>query len=127
MSCPCCSGQDYEMCCAPFHQGELPKTALELMRSRYSAYKLNLPDYIMATTHPLSPHYRADKEAWRREISAFSTSCSFDKLEVIDTQEREVTFIAHLREGSRDVSFKERSLFEKVKGRWLYLNGQHFL
>ncbi len=50
--CPCDSGKSYALCCHPLHQGELAKSALALMRSRYSAYVLGLAPYIMQTWHP---------------------------------------------------------------------------
>lgn len=130
MLCPCCSGLKYEACCAPFHQGELPKRALELMRSRYSAYQLNKPDYIVATTHLGNKDYASDVEAWKKSISAFSKSCSFNRLDILDFHEEGnrafVTFTAHIKEGKRDLSFTEKSAFEKVDGRWLYLSGEYY-
>jgi len=56
--CPCCSLREYDLCCKPFHEGVLPENALQLMRSRYAAYVLNMPDYIVATTHPASPQFQ---------------------------------------------------------------------
>lgn len=35
-----------------------------------------------------------------------------------------VTFVAHIGHGARDASFKEKSEFAKVGGRWLYLDGE---
>jgi SEC-C motif-containing protein len=116
------------VCCAPFHQGEAPQTALQLMRSRYSAYKLNMPDYIIATTHPDNSQYQKDTDSWKKSISHFSTMCSFDKLDILGFEEEGdrafVTFTAHIRENGRDISFTEKSEFEKAAGRWLYLRGE---
>ena len=54
--CPCDSGQTYVDCCGPWHAGLLQglhaPTPEALMRSRYSAYVLGLPDYLLATWHP---------------------------------------------------------------------------
>ena len=128
VECPCGSGKHYAVCCKPFHQGQLPDTALELMRSRYAAFALNLPDYIISTTHPASPQFFHDTVQWRQKIAKFCTQTAFKKLEVRDFQEKEpfatVTFAAHLEQNNKDVSFTERSYFEKVKGRWLYHRGQ---
>jgi SEC-C motif-containing protein len=94
------------------------------MRSRYSAYALDDPDYIIATTHPRNPAYQEDKAAWRQSITAFSRHTQFKKLEVLSFEEKEdaafVTFIAYLEQQGRDASFQETSRFEKVEGRWLY-------
>lgn len=38
LPCPCCSGFNYGKCCHVFHKGLTPKSALDLMRSRYTAY-----------------------------------------------------------------------------------------
>ncbi|MEZ5479856.1 MAG: YchJ family metal-binding protein, partial [Thiolinea sp.] len=47
MPCPCQSGLSYAECCQPFHEGRAQApTAEALMRSRYSAYALNLPAYL---------------------------------------------------------------------------------
>ena len=128
MKCPCCSGNEYRKCCEIFHDGALPKHALELMRSRYTAYALNIPDYIIATTHPKNPHYSSDHLSWKREISEFSKNFTFHKLEITDSEEKglaaTVTFTAHISQPSCDATFTEKSAFEKVKGKWLYLGAQ---
>ncbi len=41
-ACPCGSKNKYKRCCQIFHKGGIPKTALELMKSRYVAYKFIL-------------------------------------------------------------------------------------
>ncbi len=128
--CPCGSGKSYEECCQPFHQGLLPDTALKLMRSRYAAYALNLPDYIIKTTHPTHSQYCRDLALWRRQISEFSLHTHFKKLEILDFKEVEneatVTFVAHLLQNEQDVTFTEKSWFDKVDGVWLYRSGEVF-
>lgn len=128
MVCPCCSGKVYEECCRRFHEGEKPLHAVELMRSRYSAYALNKPDYIMKTTHPGSPQFGKEAEKWSNAISEFCLHTQFKDLEVIGSQERAsfatVTFFAHLVQNQKDVSFTEKSFFEKIHGQWLYRRGQ---
>lgn len=127
--CPCGSGESYEHCCRRFHRGdELPKDALQLMRSRYSAYVLNLPEYLVKTTHPASPYYMENKFAWKRSMSQRSQESTFKRLEILDFQEKgllaTVTFIAFVSKGDVDATFTEISYFEKFKGQWLYLRGQ---
>jgi len=125
--CPCCSGKTYAECCKRLHEGTLAKDALELMRSRYTAYALNLPDYIIATTHPGSPHYSENKFSWKRSLSKFSSASQFHKLKILDFKERKslatVTFTAYVSEDSHDSTFTEKSTFEKIGSRWLYRNG----
>jgi SEC-C motif-containing protein len=52
MTCPCQSNNHYDQCCGKFHNGEPTQNAEQLMRSRYSAYALELADYVLATWHP---------------------------------------------------------------------------
>ncbi len=126
--CPCGEGRAYAECCGVFHRGALPKSALRLMRSRYAAYALAIPEYIIHTTHPAHPDYDNDQERWIKEISEFCLNTHFHKLEILDHNEEEkfatVTFIARLTQGKRDLSFTEKSRFEKWKGKWLYHSGQ---
>lgn len=125
--CPCNSNKPYIECCKPFHEGKLPHTALELMRSRFAAYVLDMPDYIINTTHPACSQYRDNKLAWRRALTNFSQNSSFNKLEILDSNERgshaTVTFTAYINQNDTDSTFTEKSYFEKVKGKWLYKNG----
>lgn len=56
-TCPCCSGEQYSVCCEPFLQGnQIPVTAEQLMRSRYCAYVQHNADYLVATWHPEKRH-----------------------------------------------------------------------
>lgn len=126
--CPCCSMKKYKDCCQRFHNGsEFPKNALQLMRSRFSAYALNLPDYIIETTHPDNPHYQKNKNAWKRSISQFSKSTFFQNLEILNFNEdanfATVTFTAYILQGGKDATFTEKSYFNKSKDRWLYHSG----
>lgn len=126
--CPCGSGLSYKMCCQRFHNGALADNALTLMRSRYAAYTLNLPSYIIKTTHPASSQYCDDHKEWAQKISHFSKDFVFHRLEVLSFKENEriavVTFVAHLTQNGQDATFTERSYFEKIRGRWLYRSGQ---
>jgi peptide deformylase len=125
--CPCSSGDPYKNCCKPFHLGSLPKTALELMRSRFAAYALELPDYIIETTHRGNPEYTENKFTWKKEILGSIKNAHFQKLDILDFQEKEhiasVTFKAHIKVNAKDSSFTEKSYFEKIKGKWLYHRG----
>ncbi|MEQ3647066.1 YchJ family metal-binding protein [Alteromonas sp.] len=50
MRCYCCSSASFERCCEPFLNGtELPKSAEQLMRSRFSAYATNQYEYVLNT------------------------------------------------------------------------------
>lgn len=125
--CPCFSGETYEKCCKPLHTGKKAENALQVMRSRFSAYALCMPDYIIKTTHPASPEYLEDRAKWKRAISSFSQGTKFEGLDLIDFQENGnsamVIFIAKISQKKRDESFTEKSFFEKIHGRWTYRIG----
>lgn len=126
--CPCGSLKKYKKCCRLFHFGETPLTALELMKSRYSAYVANNQDYIISTTHRDNAEYTTDIQGWKDSINNFSKYSDFRKLEIfdfIDGQEVSyVTFKATIFQGAIDSSFVEKSKFLKVDGRWLYHSGE---
>lgn len=127
--CPCGSGNAYQECCEGFHQGMLPQSALQVMRSRYSAYALNNPDYIIKTTSPASPHYNENLFVWKQSITQFSEQTIFQRLEIIDAKENgdlaTVTFTVFLTQAGKEAAFTERSYFERRKGIWLYLRGRN--
>ena len=95
------------------------------MRSRYTAYGIGRVTYIMETTHPESPHRRPDNGRWQLELEAFCRLTDFQKLEVMSTktegEQGWVTFHATLQQAKQDASFTEKSLFERLNGRWFYL------
>lgn len=50
--CPC-GGGSYGNCCGPALDGGVPPvTAVALMRSRYTAFALQRPGYLLETWHP---------------------------------------------------------------------------
>jgi SEC-C motif domain protein len=122
MKCPCHSHQPYEACCKRYHDGALAENALILMRSRYSAYALQLVDYIIRTT--AGHANRPDIRRWKKEIETFSQTTDFIGLEIIDFTEKSdrasVTFRAILKQNQRDTSFSETSLFVKKNNQWYY-------
>jgi len=125
--CPCHRGGKYKKCCGQWHRGRKAPTPTALMRSRFSAYALGLVDYVLATTHPDGPH--DGRYGQREQVEAFCRNTDFDGLEILDASEvegdrGEVAFHATLRQGGRDASFGERSVFFRVDGRWLYHSGE---
>ncbi|MEI6242335.1 MAG: YchJ family metal-binding protein [Chlamydiota bacterium] len=125
--CFCHSGKPYENCCKAFHEGKTPSTALELMRSRYAAYALGKVEYILETTHSNHVDSKKDITERKEEIKIFCQFTQFVGLEILSFEEGEyissVTFRASLLQKGKDVSFTEKSFFEKVQGRWLYVRG----
>jgi SEC-C motif-containing protein len=126
--CPCGSQKKFKKCCRVFHYGENPGNALELMKSRYSAYAANDSDYIIKTTHRDNKDYTSDEQKWKESIHDFVDHTEFKGLEILNFEEGEdtayVTFKASLFQGAIDVSFTEKSKFVKVHDLWLYHSGE---
>jgi SEC-C motif-containing protein len=112
----------------PLHEGAAASSPEALMRSRYAAYATARVGYLVATTHPDSPHRGADTRTWAEELRAYCAALVCEGLTVHEAGEDAdggyVAFTARLRLDGRDVSFRERSRFRRVDGRWTYLDGE---
>lgn len=123
--CPCGSGRTYEACCARYHHGLAAPTAETLMRSRYSAYVLKLPDYLRdtwhTTTRPASLIFGSDEPDWcGLQIRHTRGGSEMDS-------NGEVEFIARWRApDGRTGALHERSRFVREEGRWYYVDGELF-
>lgn len=126
--CPCGSKQKYKKCCKIFHEGSNPRTALDLMKSRYTAYVLGDSKYIMNTTHKSNIDYSDDKISWSKAIKDFSDNSEFNSLNVINFEEKGneafVTFKVSIFQSNEDISFVEKSKFLKEDNKWLYHSGE---
>ncbi len=79
MNCYCGQPKRYQDCCQPCHTGLGPaQTAEQLMRSRFSAYVLQLVPYIADTYYPAVQSTEAITE-----IAAFAGSARFLALQVL--------------------------------------------
>lgn len=120
-ACPCLSGEQYDECCARFHRGEADApTAEQLMRSRYSAFVVLEPNYLLRTWHastrPDSMELHPDMQ-WRR-LDIVSTTDGGP----LDTSGT-VEFAAHYRlDGERGVQ-RELSRFVREDKHWYYVDG----
>lgn len=120
--CPCGSGGAYTACCARWHAGaghlQAP-TAEALMRSRYSAFVQQRGDYLQDTWHPSTrPAQPVSFEAGLQWLGLEVKSHRVQS----DTQ-AEVTFVARSKSGGRAHRLQETSRFERVDGRWFYVDG----
>jgi hypothetical protein len=52
--CGCGLGGSYADCCQPIHCGECQPTPEELVKSRFTAYKYRLPDFLVSSTWKFS-------------------------------------------------------------------------
>lgn len=121
--CPCGSGKKYKKCCQIFHKGAIPKDALSLMKSRYSAYAVGEVEYIIKTTDIDNPDYTDNISKWRESISNFSKNNNFEKLEIIEYIDNGDSAIVEFKACISGAVMRERSQFLKRDGRWLYLDG----
>jgi peptide deformylase len=129
--CPCGSKHTYSECCKLYHDHKKwPEHPTDLVKARYSAYALNLPLFIVETTHPASPQYEKNKKKWVERIAEFCKKTEFQRLEILHTKEHgsitSVTFKAFLIQNQQNASFGETSFFAKRQNKWFYRNGRIF-
>lgn len=122
LPCPCGSGRTLQACCGRYHAGELAGQAPDaeaLMRSRYSAFVLDRLDYLLASWHP---------DTRPASLEANEPGLRWLGLEVKRHQRQDadhatVEFVARSKLGGRAHRLHEISRFERIDGRWYYLDG----
>ncbi len=121
MACPCGSGRTLAACCGRFHAGEPVPDAESLMRSRYSAYVLGLEAYLLATWCPSTRPAALELDAVPRPQWLGLAVKSHTPL---DETRATVEFVARYKLNGRAFRLHETSRFERVEGRWLYVDGE---
>ncbi len=123
MTCPCGSGKALEDCCKPYHDGTVDApTAEALMRSRYAAFVLDLPEYIWKTWH----------ESTRPELELLGgLALKWIDLKILsaeagnhDDEQGQVHFVASFVSGNKGKKLDEISKFIKEDGLWYYVDGE---
>ncbi len=119
--CPCLSGLTYADCCGRLHDGSATaQTAEQLMRSRFSAFAVGDPAYLLATWHPstrpASLDLDADQRWYRLDVLATREGGPFETSGVVE-------FEAFHRSPSGRGSQHEISRFTREGGRWFYVDG----
>lgn len=99
--------------------GSLPVTALQLMRSRYSAYALAKIDYIQETMCP-----PASKGFDPIAAHAWASRVHWLGLTILSFSETEVRFAARYEDKGKLKLMCEASTFKQIDGRWYYVSGQ---
>jgi SEC-C motif-containing protein len=95
-----------------------PDAAL-LMRSRYSAYVRGLTGYLLDTWHPSSrPSTMEPQPSGLRWLGL-----DVRRHQVIDDDHALVAFVARSKLGGRAHRLSETSRFERIGGRWFYVDG----
>ena len=121
--CPCGSQLNYADCCGRYHAGPMhlqAPTAEALMRSRYSAFVLGLHNYLLASWHPSTrpAHLEADPPGLKW------LGLQVRNHRHIDESHAQVEFVARSKLAGRAHRMHETSRFERLDGRWFYLDGQ---
>ncbi|MEB5971407.1 YchJ family protein [Pantoea dispersa] len=123
--CPCCSGEQYSLCCQPFLNGQqTPQRAEQLMRSRYSAYVMQNAAWLVETWHPSQrvtglETLLSESFASTEWLGLTVTRCNHGSHE----NEAFVTFFARYLEKGRTCSLYECSRFLREDQRWYYVDG----
>jgi SEC-C motif domain protein len=129
--CPCGLPADYGNCCGRWHAGALvlqAPSAEVLMRSRYSAYVLDLREYLLQTWHASTrPDEIAAPEPGLRWLGL-----TVKRHELLSEHRAVVEFVARSKLAGRAYRLHETSRFvredmrEDVRedGRWFYVDGE---
>ena len=121
-SCPCGRPLALAACCGRWLAGPQHLQAPDaqaLMRSRYSAYGLELADYLLATWHVSTRPARLDFEPGLRWLGLQLRDCQTN-----DAQHATVDFVARSKLAGRAQRLHELSRFVCDQGRWFYLDGR---
>jgi len=115
--CPCQSGLAYAACCQPLHQGAPAASAEALMRSRFSAFKLQLSNYLLASWHSETrpSTLSLDDTEWGRLAIHHSDN------------PHQVHFSAYFKENGQWFVQSEVSSFRHENGHWFYHSGDPVL
>jgi SEC-C motif-containing protein len=126
-SCPCGSGLNYAECCEPYITGVRPAPTPEaLMRSRYSAYALQIMPYLASTLHPSqrNDYDEAGAARWAKESE-------WEGLEVLDVSadsnnpdHGSVEFRARYRRRGERLVHHERAEFRRSGDHWYFYDGK---
>ena len=119
--CPCGSGRPYPECCGRLHDGSArAATAEQLMRSRYSAFAVGDPAYLLDTWHPSTRPATLDLDPEVRWTGLEIVATSGGTMRAAEgTVEFRAAFV---RDGAPGVQ-SEVSRFVRDGGRWHYLDG----
>ena len=122
-ACRCGSGLTYQACCGVYHGGEqLPKTAADLMRSRFTAYALRNAEYLIASwdssKRPANIDFSKETAEWQ-SLSIIST-----KKGGASDSKGVVEFKAFYQQDGVDYFMHEISRFIRTAGYWQYLDGE---
>ena len=123
LKCYCGSALLFENCCEPYIKViKTAKTAVDLMRSRYSAYATHHADYLVNTTHSSTRKHHS-----KASILDWSQSNQWVKLEVLNATINTVEFKAFYFDCDLQMQMHhEYSTFKQENGKWFYVDGKFY-
>lgn len=124
--CPCGSQTTYAACCEPIIEGKaLAPTAEALMRSRYSAFAKGKVDHIIQTHDPetVGEIVRDEVEAWSLQSTWLGLSILRTERGQADDDAGVVDFVAKYKLNGLSTQHRERAVFRRVDGKWLFVDG----
>ncbi len=119
-TCYCGATLSYQSCCEPLHKGSPAPHAEALMRSRYSAFVLQLEPYLLSSWHKSKRPKQLDLEEaphcqWMGLVVKQHT--------IIDAHHATVAFSAQYRINHQVHVMHETSRFVQENGHWYYVDG----
>jgi len=122
--CPCGSNQLFQECCSVFiEHKQIPETALQLMRSRFTAYINHDLDYLLNTWH----HSTRPTDMIQNDLQL----TKWKQLYIVETtlglaQDKcgRVEFVAYFKNNESYEKLHEVSDFVKDQNKWFYVNGK---
>ena len=118
----------YQDCCQPYHESLTAPDAERLMRSRYSAFVLQMPEYIVKTTVP-AQQALLDRDA----IAQWGKDTDWAGLEIVQHRPKlgkrhaQVEFKAYFHTDNGVQAHHELSAFVKImdkdkQARWYFID-----
>jgi len=120
-SCPCCSGKEFQYCCAPIlADHSLAATPEMLMRSRYTAFVLQDAAHLLNSwDYP----FRPDTLPLEENVRWLSLTIDKAPLPSEEAQEGLVSYTATFIQNSMLIEMRENSVFVRRKDTWYYQEG----
>lgn len=125
LPCPCGSTQRYALCCGALHAAYADSHRLAaatpeaLMRSRYTAFVLDLRPYLLASWHASArPAALEPPEPGLKWLGL-----DVKRAALQDADHGTVEFVARSKLGGRAHRLHEVSRFVREGGQWFYVDG----
>jgi len=126
MVCPCQSAKKtpalFSNCCQKYIKGtDIPKTAEQLMRSRYSAFVIENEPYLLNSWHSTTKPSTVEFDPQTKWLGLKIISTDMGKK---TDQKGWVKFIARYKIGGKAHRLEEHSYFTRESERWRYVSAE---